>query len=375
MSQLTLSQIERRAIWQAGGCACAYCGKPLRFRELEIDHIIPQSLEGDAAAWSRLREEQGLPNDFDVNGYANLAPACPDCNGRKSAQSLQAGRLAIELTNAKRLRRQVEALIVRFTKQAEAERIRFLIAAGLDAGRLSQADVRDILHDGWDTPHFRGEPESLFAGLDLQGITEQDVERIRNTRTGPDDGLEMRASDDSRRTAVSTLAEYDMAVAEALYAHTTYDRHMEYLWFKRPIQILNLLRKAQIADESYIRSPKRGVFDIALLPAPVLYCGPHESQEAFDREREVLFGKTVQDLVRANEVRIEDVDSFSITLIWHNCRTHLTELMRADVDGDGTEDLVISWGGGPVDGTFFEAGVSYLRRESAGSLFEVCSPG
>lgn len=41
VARRALSRIERRAIWQAGGCVCAYCGDPPRYRDVEIDHIVP----------------------------------------------------------------------------------------------------------------------------------------------------------------------------------------------------------------------------------------------------------------------------------------------------------------------------------------------
>ena len=170
-----------------------YCGEPLRLRDLEIDHIVPQSLEDDVAAWAHVREQQGLPDDFDINSYGNLAPACSACNGKKSALNLRAGRIGIELANAKRLTRQVEALIARFGKQSEAETVRFLIAEALSTGRLSQADVRDMTRADWVSPRILSEPESLFSGLNLQAIGDQDVARLKNTKTGPEDGVGMYA--------------------------------------------------------------------------------------------------------------------------------------------------------------------------------------
>ena len=318
-----------------------------------------------------MREQQGLPDDFDINGYDNLVPACFACNGKKSAHNLRAGRIGIELANARRLKRQVEALVARFVKQSEAESVRFLIAEALSAGRLSQADVRDMIGAGWVSPRLLGEPESLFSGINLQAINDQDIARLKNTKTGPDDGVHMEAMAGDRQATVYTIAEYEAAIANGMCACTTYTMSMAFMWFERPRRILNILQTAQFADESYIRSPRHGVCDIALLPATLLFCGLYESQEDFQRDQAVLIGKTVQDLVLAQEARIEQVDAYSVTVIWGDCRTFLMELMRADVDGDGVEDLVISWGGKLVEGTYREAGIMCLRRLSDEGLFEV----
>ena len=54
--------------------------------------------------------------------------ACFVCNGKKSALSLRAGRIGMELANARRLKRQAEALVARFVEQGGVERARFLAA-------------------------------------------------------------------------------------------------------------------------------------------------------------------------------------------------------------------------------------------------------
>jgi len=44
MPRSNFSVIERRAIWEAYNKRCAYCEMVLSFRDLEIDHVVPQSL-------------------------------------------------------------------------------------------------------------------------------------------------------------------------------------------------------------------------------------------------------------------------------------------------------------------------------------------
>lgn len=54
---------EQRALFDAWGWRCAYCGKETRF--LEPDHVEPLSRGGD-------------------DTIENLIPACGRCNGQKS---------------------------------------------------------------------------------------------------------------------------------------------------------------------------------------------------------------------------------------------------------------------------------------------------
>lgn len=56
---------ERRAVLRKTGGHCAYCGKPIGYYDMQVDHVIP------------LRK--GGTNDLD-----NLVPACRSCNHYKS---------------------------------------------------------------------------------------------------------------------------------------------------------------------------------------------------------------------------------------------------------------------------------------------------
>lgn len=52
---------------------------------MEVDHIIPESLENDSAKLKAVRVEFGLPEDFDLTSYENWMPACTACNNKKRA--------------------------------------------------------------------------------------------------------------------------------------------------------------------------------------------------------------------------------------------------------------------------------------------------
>lgn len=51
---------------------------------MEVDHLIPESLLSDSAKLAAARKALGLPNDFEINSYANWLPTCRSCNRLKS---------------------------------------------------------------------------------------------------------------------------------------------------------------------------------------------------------------------------------------------------------------------------------------------------
>lgn len=74
----------RYALYVVGGRKCVWCGRPILFKEMEAEHLIPKSLEGDELR--RVLTLHGLPPDYDLEALRNRAPACGPCNGSKSAR-------------------------------------------------------------------------------------------------------------------------------------------------------------------------------------------------------------------------------------------------------------------------------------------------
>lgn len=62
---------------------CAYCGKEITYKDMQVDHFIP--LNG----WEK-------SYDVDLNSIDNLMPACRRCNHYKRAHSLEVFRKYIE---------------------------------------------------------------------------------------------------------------------------------------------------------------------------------------------------------------------------------------------------------------------------------------
>ena len=62
---------------------CAYCGIPHGRRRITVDHLYPVAkVSKDPALQKKLRR-RGIS---DLNGPANLVPACHRCNAKKAAQ-------------------------------------------------------------------------------------------------------------------------------------------------------------------------------------------------------------------------------------------------------------------------------------------------
>ena len=74
-------KIDRAAVYEKYDGHCAYCGRKIEYKDMQVDHMIPQVTFYE-------KVEIG-----DVNDMSNLMPACRQCNHYKRANSIEIFRL------------------------------------------------------------------------------------------------------------------------------------------------------------------------------------------------------------------------------------------------------------------------------------------
>lgn len=80
----------REAIYQKYNGHCAYCGKKIEYKEMQVDHLIPVQ-----------RERFKKYSEYEIECFENYVPACQRCNHYKRAHSLDVFRKMIEEIPAK----------------------------------------------------------------------------------------------------------------------------------------------------------------------------------------------------------------------------------------------------------------------------------
>ena len=80
-------KIDRHAVYEKWGGVCAYCGKVIEFKDMQVDHLIPK--------------RKGGTDDFD-----NLMPSCRRCNHYKSSLDLEQFRDMINKIPVKLMERE-----------------------------------------------------------------------------------------------------------------------------------------------------------------------------------------------------------------------------------------------------------------------------
>jgi hypothetical protein len=177
MSEQRVSTIVRVALWRAYERRCFFCETPVAFADVEIDHLIPESLTGDGSLVADLVPRLGLPSTFNVTSLRNLVPTHARCNRRKGGREFSEASLLFffELTGT-RLRR-VESELERLMVQAANERVLAALAVRVERGLLSVDEVLHVLSIPPSEPP-RGVSEPLVMGVSVNVIDLQRSDQL-----------------------------------------------------------------------------------------------------------------------------------------------------------------------------------------------------
>lgn len=85
MTRKSIPKKVREAIYNKYDGHCAYCGKSIAYKEMQVDHLIPVQRE----RFKKYSEEE-------IECFENYMPACRRCNHYKRAHSLEVFRRMIK---------------------------------------------------------------------------------------------------------------------------------------------------------------------------------------------------------------------------------------------------------------------------------------
>lgn len=213
----------------------------------------------------------------------------------------------------------------------------------------------------------------VFKLTDGELIAKSDIESLRDEDIGP---ITLR-NHKNEQIEVTTCREYDAALQRG-YDDEPNDAKVDRILFIHRCGLLNLLQEATTPQQSFISNPRVGVADLELLPLSLFGRTVGRMGENDDNVNGELTYQTAVDTanlmvthVSQDSLTVEEIrdpnDNFSR-------RQSLSEVVRADFNGDGIEDVLLfddrlwirtsaasmPWGG-----------IIVLTRESRDGKFEV----
>jgi hypothetical protein len=129
----------RVSLWRANGMRCLYCGILVEFRDLEIDHLIPECTGN--AEFEELRLTLGLGSDFHLDDTRNLVPTHHDCNRKKSSTRLNESNLRYFLGIWADKQERIREELLRFERAAERDDLLCKLSHQIESGGLSQNEI------------------------------------------------------------------------------------------------------------------------------------------------------------------------------------------------------------------------------------------
>jgi hypothetical protein len=120
--------------------------------------------------------------------------------------------------------------------------------------------------------------------------------------------------------------------------------------------------RAQPARVSFIREPRTGIIDLKYMPVSLLPKGQ------ISREDDGC--KTLEEVQSNGNLKVVSSTSHSLHIEYAFFSRIIVEIMRADLDEDGVEDLLVYWYDSSLQGTYGNGGTFVLTRRTADGPFE-----
>ena len=354
----------RHAIWLVHNRRCAYCYEPVPFSDLSVDHVIPQTLSNKPEL-AEVLNVLGLPEDFDLFSIENLLPAHHHCNRAKSADIFDPHSIEFLLRRAASASVNIRRMVAAKRKEYDKDDLLKMIGEAFNSGIISPMELQTptnpnvlrltkplVFADAPDEPVHAIMPEEVESYLD------------RPILVGGNPGFSTNFGDDTGvRMTVRTCREYRAALDANFYPQTNYDIKSE-AFLKTANSVLTAASSLRRAHISYIHDPHRGVADLDLLPATLLPAISPDDQEQLNQWKDL----SVQNLVERGVVKILRVSSTEISLEW-SMGFMIRELCRADIDGDGIEDLLCECYSWAIGGTLGFGSTCVLSRTDENGRF------
>jgi hypothetical protein len=217
-------------------------------------------------------------------------------------------------------------------------------------------------------------PLEFIGDGKITSLTRHDVEKLMDKPVDPNTDPLTLEDGFGNKKEVRTCREYRVAVSGGYYPVTTIGIKKASYFFEMVLGILDAVSASRVPERSYIENPRRGVVDLALMPAHLIMCGFVPEEEAKKSIDDARKAGTIQNLVKENLAQVKEVSSDMIRIeygegfVFH-------ELMRgSDIDGDGIEDILVYMYNYAIGGTFGAGAPIVLARRSEDGLFERTTP-
>ena len=216
-------------------------------------------------------------------------------------------------------------------------------------------------------------------------ITKANIEKLRNrpilameeidigkgTLHQQTDGVTLRNRKDEK-IQVRTCREYDDALLAGYAPDGTWEIGRA-SYFKYPCGMLNLLQQATRHKRSFLPTRNQELFDLKLLPLKLFpVVSDYEQTYGRDIENETYHDQAEKgELAEKGKLEVIEKTPHKFVCKFNGLKQYLTEVVRADFNGDGTEDILFQEAVAAIGATYRTYNLIILTRKSSEAKYEI----
>ena len=215
-------------------------------------------------------------------------------------------------------------------------------------------------------------PLRFADGREVKAIAKPEIDGLRDLRVSFGENVDIESVRLEKKKGdvieVRTCREYEAGLKRGYSPENNMQRKLA-SFFKYPCAVLKALEIASVAEESFITDV--GVANVALLPFTVFpYIGEYKNRQAFAKDLQT----TYQQKIETGELVVRESTEHVLEIESEGMVQTLREIVRADFNNDGLEDVLIDEGNWVRQGTYSAYGLIVLTRKSLQGKFEVARP-
>ena len=250
------------------------------------------------------------------------------------------------------------------------------ITAFAQQAKVDQEKTKDITFELTKPLKFVNRPSTVNF------ITQANIEKLRNrpilTMEEIDigkgtlylqtfEGITLRKGrKGEEKIQVRTCKEYDDALLAGYAPDGTWEIGRA-SYFKYPCGTLLLLQKATRHKRSFLPTHNQELFDLKLLPLK-LFPVVSDYERTYGRDIE---NETYHDQAENGGIQIIEKTPHKFVCKSDGLKQYLTEVVRADFNGDGTEDILFQEAVAAIGATYRTYNLIILTRKSSRAKYEM----
>lgn len=210
-------------------------------------------------------------------------------------------------------------------------------------------------------------------GTTVESIDKDEIDALRDRpiRFGLNDHIDgvtlTKTKDDT--VYVRTCREYEDALKQDYYPSSNFDFKMSF-FFMYPCGLFNALEKAGSPKQKFISDAKVSIVNLELLPFEMFAENISRTSSWDKRDLETTYQQKIDD----QALVIIEKSQYALHVEGFDMGQTFQEVVRADFNNDGIEDVLLFESHHIIKGTFAEAGIIVLTRKSMNGKFEVLRP-